>query len=313
MPSPRPPAFHPVRLRAAGQPAAPPPDPLQVVRAEESGCSSAGRGGGGGVRPRRPPAAVHDYAVLSFFTGGRATFEQGDRWQLGAGDVVLVPAGSPHRVVEEHAAVRWSLGFCVPCFAGELGPLLEPFERVRAGAAAVFPIAAERRPRLEGLFGELAEASARRDRAGALVQRSLLALVLDELGRADPLAGAPLAPVGEAGEVVAASLRFIERHCLAPLSLVDVAAAVRRSPAHLTTLVRRATGRSVQQWIIAGRMAEARRRLVASDESIEHIAERVGYADATHFIRLFRRAHGATPVAWRAGQRGRVAGHLLGA
>jgi transcriptional regulator GlxA family with amidase domain len=32
---------------------------------------------------------------------------------------------------------------------------------------------------------------------------------------------------------------------------------------------------------------------------IDIIAERVGYADPTHFIRMFRRAHGATPAAWR--------------
>jgi AraC-like DNA-binding protein len=53
-------------------------------------------------------------------------------------------------------------------------------------------------------------------------------------------------------------------------------------------------------WIIAGRMAEARRRLLHSDESVEVIAERVGYADPTHFVRLFRREHGSTPAAWRA-------------
>jgi AraC-like DNA-binding protein len=310
MPLSRPPSPLPMIRRERPHPGEQPAEPLQVFRAERSPCSS-GRRAGAGSSLRRAHPAVHDYAVLSFFTSGSATFEQGQRWQLGAGDVVLVPAGTPHRVVEERAAVRWSLGFCVPCFAGELGPLLEPFERVRAGGAAVVAISAERRGRLEGLFGDLAEATERRDRAGALVQRSLLSLVLDELGRADPLAG-PALPKAPEGDVVAASLRFIERHCLSPLSLGDVAAAVQRSPAHLTTLLRRATGRSALQWIIAGRMAEARRRLVSSDEPVELIAERVGYADATHFIRLFRRAHGTTPVAWRAGQRTRRAGHALG-
>jgi AraC-like DNA-binding protein len=40
---------------------------------------------------------------------------------------------------------------------------------------------------------------------------------------------------------------------------------------------------------------------------IEVIAERVGYADATHFIRLFRREHGVTPAAWRTGHHGGAA------
>jgi AraC-like DNA-binding protein len=36
-----------------------------------------------------------------------------------------------------------------------------------------------------------------------------------------------------------------------------------------------------------------------SGERIDIIAERVGYADPTHFIRMFRREHGTTPAAWR--------------
>jgi len=46
-------------------------------------------------------------------------------------------------------------------------------------------------------------------------------------------------------------------------------------------------------------MAEARWRLRGTDERVDIIAERVGYADVTHFIRLFRRVHGLTPAAWR--------------
>jgi AraC-like DNA-binding protein len=33
------------------------------------------------------------------------------------------------------------------------------------------------------------------------------------------------------------------------------------------------------------------------------IAERVGYADPSHFVRLFRRHHGVTPAAFRAQHR----------
>ena len=79
----------------------------------------------------------------------------------------------------------------------------------------------------------------------------------------------------------------------------DVARAVERSAAHVASVVRKETGRTVGQWILEYRMAEARRRLRGTDEQVDIIAERVGYADATHFIRLFRRAHGLTPAAWR--------------
>ena len=88
----------------------------------------------------------------------------------------------------------------------------------------------------------------------------------------------------------------------AELGEPDVAAAVGRSPTYVTSALTRATGRSAGEWIVRGRMAEARRLLLHSDEMVDAISGRVGYADPTHFIRMFRREHGATPAAWRAAQ-----------
>ena len=80
---------------------------------------------------------------------------------------------------------------------------------------------------------------------------------------------------------------------------MDVARAVGRSGAHVASVVRQETGRTVGEWIREVRMAEARRRLRGTDEQVEVLAQRVGYADVTHFIRVFRRVHGVTPAAWR--------------
>lgn len=226
--------------------------------------------------------------------------EQQGRWSLRAGDALLIPAGEPHRLIESKNATLWGLGFCPVCFIADgAGDLLEPFERVRAGAAAVAPIPLERHAYMEGLFRELHNEIDRPGPASEIVRKSLVTLILAEVARASSASPAD-APTRSA---VADALRFIERKCLEPISLDDVAKAAGRSPAHLTTLVRRATGRSVKEWIIAGRMSEARRRLSHTDERIDSIAERVGYADPTHFIRLFRREHGATPAAWRAQSR----------
>jgi len=83
------------------------------------------------------------------------------------------------------------------------------------------------------------------------------------------------------------------------ISLKDVARAVSLSPGHLTTVLRRKTGRTVQEWIAERRMVEARRLLVETDLSVEEVGRRVGYGDAGYFVRSFRRAHGATPLGWR--------------
>lgn len=244
--------------------------------------------------PRRQPV-THDHAVLVFCTAGALSTEQRGNWNLQAGDVLLVPAGEPHKVTVREQPELWGIGFCVACMVADgAAALLEPFERVRAGESPVVRIPAARQAFLASLCAELAEEPSRVP-GGFAVQKSLVTLILAEVQRAAAWAPQPLAEDG----LVASSLRFIERNCLGPLSLKDVAAAVARSPAHVTTELKRATGRSAVEWIIAGRLAEARRRLLHTDERVDIIAERVGYADPTHLIRLFRRAHGVTPAAWR--------------
>jgi AraC-like DNA-binding protein len=246
-------------------------------------------------------AVTHSYAALAFYTGGRSRVEQNGEWNLREGDVLIVPAGEPHRMLERQRPQLWGLAFCVPCFAADAAAsLLEPFERVRDGGAAVVHIPSTRHEYLQGLFRELeANSGAPRGPSDTLdaIQRSLLTLILAEVDRAE----SAIAPrPGHGGGVVADALRFIERNCLRRLTLEDVATAIGRSPTYVTAALTRATGRSAGDWITSGRMAEARRLLLHSDERIDVVAERVGYADATHFIRMFRRAHGATPAAWRA-------------
>ena len=78
-------------------------------------------------------------------------------------------------------------------------------------------------------------------------------------------------------------------------SLRDVAAEVALTPGHLSTVVGRRTGRTVQQWITERRMAEARTLLTDSTAPVAAIARRVGYQDASYFIKHFRRAHQVDP------------------
>lgn len=252
--------------------------------------------------PRVVPMAVHDHVVLAYFTSGRATVEQRRRYELRAGDVLLVPAGEPHRIRRATQSASWGIGFCAPCYAPtELAGLLDPFERARAGASAVVTIEAGRQAYFAGLCAELERESRSAGAHGGLAQKGLLSLLLVEVARAAAGTSAhALAPtlVGEA-------LAYIERNALSPISLRDVAAAIGRSPSHVTTAVKRATGKSVGTWITSARLSEARNQLLHGDERIEIVAERVGYADATHFIRLFRREHGVTPAAWRSAARAR--------
>ncbi|AKT41785.1 AraC family transcriptional regulator [Chondromyces crocatus] len=247
---------------------------------------------------KRP--AVHSYAVLAFHLGGQLRMEHHGELTLTAGQVHLIPAGDAHRVLAASAVDMCGIAFCHSCLAEDrFRDLLAPLDRVRRGAFPVVELPTERQSHVLHLLEELERELARSAGMLPIVAESLLGLILAEIVRAAPVE----TTLRETPPLVAEALAFIESRCLGPLTLGEVARAVHRSPAHLTTAVKQATGRSVVAWIVEGRLAEARRRLRETDEFVEIIAERVGYADASQFSRLFRRHHGMAPAAWRARER----------
>jgi transcriptional regulator GlxA family with amidase domain len=61
----------------------------------------------------------------------------------------------------------------------------------------------------------------------------------------------------------------------------------------------RATGMSPIEYVHTLRLEEAKQMLESGDESVEAIANEVGYEDAGYFSRLFRREVGVTPAQYR--------------
>lgn len=242
---------------------------------------------------RRPGGkSVHPFGVVILLVAGRSRVQHAGALELRPGDVHLIPPGDAHAGAHFENATGWMLGF----WPEQSGHSLRLFSQVRGGCHPVFRPSEAQRRRLEHWMQVLEEESAGRSEGREEALGALLQLVLVELVRAS----ASTLPAGSEGTGLAGqALAFVERSALQPLSLSDVAKAVARTPAHVATVVRRETGRTVGEWILVQRMAEARRRLRATDASVESVAQQVGYADVTHFIRQFRRVHGQTPAQWR--------------
>lgn len=126
---------------------------------------------------------------------------------------------------------------------------------------------------------------------------ALLTLLLVKLSRlaADTIGGQR----HEDEPLLAEVFATIDRRFTEPLSLREVAREVSVSAGHLTTVVRRRTGRTVLEWITQRRMGEARRLLTDTRLSITEIGQRVGLPDAAYFTRQFRQTHGVSPSQWR--------------
>jgi AraC-like DNA-binding protein len=176
-------------------------------------------------------------------------------------------------------------------------PLLFPFLHAQSGGLLRLDVPVARRSAWEAAVESIeAELTGRQDgyQQAALAH---LTLLLIDLAR---LAGDVVGDLRRSGQpVLAETFAVIDRRHGEQLSLRDVAREVGMTPGHLTTVVRRRTGRTVQEWIIERRMSEARKLLTENDIPIKEVARRVGIPDPGYFSRLFRRAHGTSPRNWR--------------
>lgn len=85
----------------------------------------------------------------------------------------------------------------------------------------------------------------------------------------------------------------------APHSLTTLAAEAAMSPHHFARAFKKAVGLSPLQFVTRTRLRRARDLIRATGLPIDEVAARVGYAEPSHFRRLFRREFGAAPSAFR--------------
>ena len=226
-----------------------------------------------------PVAHAHDFLVLLYAGRGSGALQvDGRTWEIGDGDLLLVapgqvvaPGGARHPVLDDAWGVYFPpdvVRLAVPsAFSSwHAHPLLFPFARGVAERAQRLRVPVAERPawvgRLEALDAEL-----RGQREG--YQAAVLAhltLLLVAVGR---LATDLVGELRSADEpMLAAVFDIVEARHHEPISLAGVAAELGLSPGHLTTVVRRRTGRAVQQWITERRMQEARRLLTETDLTV---------------------------------------------
>lgn len=259
------------------------------------------------TQPSRPH--MHSFFELFFVEEGEGWHCVGDRkvWAK-PGDLFLITPGEIHDPSGLDGASKWIIAFASDALnlvrndsevflmlPNEL--LMLSFLRTADIDTGRFHVALEDRPRwlaqLQQLQSELSEKAFGFTEAA----RALLTLLLIDTAR---MANSQVQKCSaQSRPLLTKVFRFIEANYRNAIGLQEVAKEVNLSPAYLTDLVRRETGRTVLNWIIERRMAEARHLLLETDLPVNQIAETVGYFDTGHFIRLFRRINGTTPQAWR--------------
>jgi len=136
-------------------------------------------------------------------------------------------------------------------------------------------------------------------RAKAMVCETLAAAVqrLPESGR--QRLGSSL----DAQHPVAPALAFIDRHLGEPITNADLAERCHLSEDHFIKVFRESVGQTPGRYVLERRIAEAGQLLTFTHDSIEQIAESVGFANRFHFSRAFSRRMGLGPATYRKNNR----------
>lgn len=238
----------------------------------------------GATRPRGANGTI-----VIVVSSGRGACRTGEKVvAVGPGQVLLIPARTPHRYwSDDHDP--WTISWMH--VRGE-----DVAEVERAVAPDQLAAVVDMHEPLH-VVGEL--------------ERALAALETDEtmpnLLRAAGAAWSVLAQLvadaaaGSQGrtEPVRAAQSYLREHLDAPVQVGELAARVGLSTSHFAALFRKATGGGVIEYVKRLRIARASELLATTAMPVAEVARAVGYDDPFYFSRQFRSVHDCSPSEFR--------------
>jgi AraC-like DNA-binding protein len=103
-----------------------------------------------------------------------------------------------------------------------------------------------------------------------------------------------------------ATLEFIEEHLSEPLRISDLARAAHLERTYFSRVFRRCLGIKPVDYIMRRRVERAKARLWGTEDPLRAVAESLGFSDAFHFSKCFKKLTGMTPRDFRRLRQGRI-------
>jgi AraC family transcriptional regulator len=233
------------------------------------------------------PIPRHAHAMAGFCLVLDGTYEErygSHTLACSARTVTFSPAGAEHANV--FSAAR---SHCLTIDMPE--PLVERLERGVARMREPFETRG-------GTLAWLAERLLREVRGGGDGAELIVeGVVLEMLGEA--ARGRTRAVESHATPAMQRAYDLLHARYAEPLSLADLAAATERHPVYIATAFRQTYGETVGECLRRLRVEHACRALTSSAAPLAEIALASGFANQSHFTRVFKTATGLTPLTYR--------------
>jgi AraC family transcriptional regulator len=119
----------------------------------------------------------------------------------------------------------------------------------------------------------------------------------------------PLSPQVTRGGLAPWQLRraqeMMRSHLDEAVPLAELARASGLSPGHFARAFKQTMGQPPHRWLMEQRIDKAKQLLIGTTLSLAEIALKCGFADQSHFTRVFSRVTHSSPGAWRRHKRSR--------
>lgn len=243
---------------------------------------------------------LHEHAVheLYYIESGSMIFEcAGVRRELSQGDLFMISAGTPHRVVScGEGFVRFLVRFrfCQEQSFDVGTPLYTADGEVRSELTQLIM----KIKRFDFRHPTRIEFFRLRSRLGLLFSYVFEVMSADIGGDSSQNEY----DFGSCNKLILYSMidSFLGARCHEHITLDDLARHLNYSRVQTTRIVNECCGMSFSQKLREVRIRTAKRYLVSSELSIDEIAERCGYETRSGFEAVFTRTTGQSPTSWRA-------------
>ncbi|MDR0963567.1 MAG: AraC family transcriptional regulator [Clostridium sp.] len=254
------------------------------------------------------PYHSHDHVELAYILSGTGRYRIEDEdYDIEEGDLIVLNPGVRHQSLFVKDADPRATEF----FVGFSDIQLEGCEKNH------FPLPAgqyirhttgDLRQRLFRLCASM-EAEKSQPRIGryhmlkSYLLQILILLIRDQAAPAIPQPSCAFESVNKK-HVVEQIVNYFEDHFVEKISLDQIADNMYLSPFYISKIFKSETGDTPIRHLINIRLDKAK-ELLEEDESqsIQEIAAQVGYDDAYHFSKLFKKRYGVAPSLWNRSRR----------
>ena len=147
-------------------------------------------------------------------------------------------------------------------------------------------------------FVRLAEESSSRSAFYISKSAAVIVEILIELYRSNPQFF-PLRSHQNISDTVINAQRYINDHYDRQITLQEIADANFVSRHSLSGAFKDIVGSTFKDYLVMFRITEAKKLLITTDDSVEKIAEKVGYQNVNNFVRIFKSRESMTPLKYR--------------